>query len=358
MLPKTVHAWEIDGYAKITKELRDLIRKGLKEKYGSLHKAEIALKLSDYYHRKLHETFTRKDILFRLIKEANIKYQIAEKHIIEWRDSMSRENYKISFPIKLNIIHTRIVSHIIGDGTITSNYTWCQKDVFPMKILQERLFGRSLGTQSNVITIPRILIKIVKKALNLKQNNLTKVDLLKGLINLPKKYKIQTLTAIIEDEGTCDKNRITIRMRDKEIMILVTKLIDSLNYVRSNLTRQYYKRYGVKNDIWRVSINIKGIKKYWLDLEDVEKANGHSLSLWKKREKIKELSAHKPNIDGWDRNKRLRLKILKPGRFKNVSFDSIKTELSLTRNETMSLLRYMQNKGEINKVKRGIYEII
>ena len=71
-VPKNVHAWEISGYAKIRKELRDLIREGLKKKYGSLHKAELALKLSDYYHRKLHETFTRKEILFRLIKESRI----------------------------------------------------------------------------------------------------------------------------------------------------------------------------------------------------------------------------------------------------------------------------------------------
>lgn len=357
MPPKTVHAWEIDGYAKITKELRDLIRKGLKEKYGSLHKAEIALKLSDYYHRKLHETFRRKDILFRLVKEAGIKEGIAERHIIEWRDAMSRENYRISFPLKLNIIHTRIVSHIIGDGTITSNYTWCQKDISPMKNLQERLFGRSLGTESNVITIPRILIKIVKKSLNLKQKNLTKINLLSSLLKLPKEHKIQVLTAIIEDEGTCDINRITIRMKDKEIMVLITKLMDSLNYARSNLTRQYYKRYGVKYEVWRVSMNIKGIKKYWSDLEDIEKTRGLSLSLWKKREKVKELSTHKSNIDGWNRNKRLRLEILKLGRFKNISFDSIKTGLNLTGNETISLLRYMQNKGDINKIKHGIYEI-
>jgi hypothetical protein len=358
MLPKTVHAWEINGYAKITKELRDLIRNGLKEKYGSLHKAEIALKLSDYYHRKLHETFTRKDILFRLVKEAGIKEDVAERHIIGWRDSMSRGNYRVSFPVKLSIIHTRILSHIIGDGTITSNYTWCQKDVSPMKILQKRLFGMSLGTESNVITIPRILIKIIKKALSLKQNNLTKIELLSSLVNLPKEHRIQVLTAIIEDEGTCDINRITIRMRDRETMVLITKLIDSLNYARSNLTRQYHKRDGIKYEVWRVSINIKGIKRYWSDLEDIEKVYGSSLSLWKKREKVKELSTHKSNISGLNRNKRLRLEILKLGRFKNISFDSIKIGLRLTRNETMSLLRYMQNKGDINKIKHGNYKII
>ncbi len=355
MLPKTVHAWEIKGYAKITKELRDMIREGLKEKYSSLHKAEIALKLSDYYHRKLHETFTRKDILFKLVKEAGIKKDMAERHIIKWRDAMSREDYNISFPVRLNIIYTRIISHIIGDGTITSNYTWCQKDISPMKILQERLLGRSLGTQSNVITIPRILIKIAKKALNLRQNNLTKEDLLKGLINLPKEHKIQVITAIIEDEGTCDKNRITIRMNNKEIMQLITKIIDSLHYSRGNLTKRDYKKDGIKKEIWCVSLNIAGIKNYWLDLENVEMEYGKILSLWKKREAIKELSKHKSNINGLKRNKKLLKEISKSGRFKNIAFDDIKRGFDLTRNETASLLRYSVNKKHIKRIKQGIY---
>jgi len=357
MLPKSVHAWEIEGYIKIKKELRDQIREGLKKKYGSLHKAEIALGLSDYYHRKLHETFTRKDILFRLIKESNIPKNKAERDIIEWKDTVSQKSYPISFPSKISPLHIRIISHLIGDGTIGSNYTWCQKDVTPLEVLIKKLLGTNLKRRDQVVTIPRIIVKIGLAALNLNLDDLTKEKLLKKLISLPKKYRIQTLTAIIEDEGTCDINRITIRMMNKEIMVLIIELIDSLNYSRSNLTTQYYKRYDIKNEVWRASMNIKGIKKYWSDLKDIEKTQGRPLSLWKKREKTKELSTHKTNIEGWERNKKLRKGILGLGRFKKLRFDSIKRGFSLTDNETMSILRHLVNKKEIEKINKGTYKI-
>lgn len=356
MVPKNVHAWEIKGYAIIKKQLRDDIRKGLKEKYGSLNKAEIALNISDYYHRKLHETFTRKDILFRLIKESKTGRHESEKYITKWKDTIPQESYKINFPVKPNILHTRIISHLIGDGTIGSNYTWCQKDVAPLEILIRKLLGKNLRRRNQVVTIPRIIIKIMVQALDLKLDNLTKEELCEKIAYLPKNHKIQLLTAIIEDEGTCDINRIRIRMNNERIMNVIKQVIDSLNYSRSNLTKRWYKKDGVKKDLWDISLNVKGIKKYWKDLKKIEDIYGKSLGLWKKREKVKKLSKQKANIDGWIRNKSLRRKILKSGRFKNVSFDSIKREFLLTDNETMSILRYMVNKKDLKKIKQGVYK--
>jgi len=356
-VPKNVHAWEIKGYALITKKLRNQIREGLKEKFGSLHKAEIALKLSDYYHGKLHETFTRKDILFKLIKESKINYWEAEKHILKWKDTAPQKSYRIKFPIKPNLIHIRIVSHLIGDGTISRTSTWCQKDVRPLATLQKKIFNRNLKIRKNVITIPKVLIKVISKSLDLGPKILNKRQLMKRLICLQKKYKVQVLTAIIEDEGTCDKNRLTIRMNNKELMLLLSKLIDSLNYPRSNLTKQSYKRYGIKKYIWKIDLNTAGIRKYWKDITKMEGDYGRIIGLWKKRKLTEKLSKQKANVYGWNRNKRLEKEILSLGRFKNISFDDIKKTLNLTDNQTSSVLRKMLNKNLIKRINRGKYKI-
>jgi hypothetical protein len=229
--------------------------------------------------------------------------------------------------------------------------------VTPLENLEKPIFGRSFKNRNQVITIPRILVKIVSKSLDLDIDSLTKEKLLEKLTLLPKNYKFQVLTALIEDEGTIDKNRVTIRMRDKKIMELLTQLIDSLGYPRSNLTKQKYKYLGDKKNIWKVDINIEGIKKYCIDLEKVEKSYGTLLSLWTKRESIKKLSTHQSNLEGYKRNKKLEAEILALGRFKNISFDSIKRQLNLTDNETMSILRFMLNKKCIERINRGVYRL-
>ena len=309
-VPKNVHAWEIEGYGKVDLYLRDLIRKKLIEKYGSLHKAEIALKLSDYYHRKLHQTFRRKDILFRLVDEAEINKNEAEEHIQEWIDTKPHKPYFIQFPIEINPIIIRIISHIIGDGTLGSNFTWTQKDVTPLENLEKRVLGRSSKNQKKVITIPRILIKAVCKSLNLELTSLTKEKLIERLVLLPKEYQIQVLTALIEDEGTIDKNRITIRMTEKKIMECIVKLIDALGYSRSNLTEQVYNYHQEKRKIFKIDLNLEGIKKYCQDIEETETKYGLELGLWTKRDKVKELSMHKSNLHGWRRDKNIAIKIL------------------------------------------------
>ena len=365
MEPKEIHAWEIPGYIKVDKELRDLIRNNLKNNYGSFRKAVSSLKLcSDYHHRLLDKYHKKSETLFKLIDGAKIPRNLVEKHIISWKDSkrdLPKGGYKIKFPIKINPIHTRIISHLIGDGNISINDTWVQKDVEPLekllkKLLKANLEKRKVRRGTEVITIPKFFNKLFSKIFNIHlEGKFDKKILIKKCLELPREHRIQVLTAIIEDEGNANGYNISIRMKDKEVMKIVKELIDSLGYDGGNLFKQNQKS-GYSNKIGTIHgivINVLGTKKYIEDLEKMEKKFGTEIGLWTKKEKAKKITKLRELISGKERNKKLEKQIFKND--EKVNFNEIKKNLELTDNETMSVLRYMLNTNKIKRINRGVY---
>lgn len=363
---KKIHAWEIDGYVKLDKKFTDEIIKNLYDKYGSLNKARLSLNLSSHYTNKnnLYKSYKKSNILFKLIDIAKLPRSTAEKHIISWKDSkrdLPKGGYKIKFPITISPIHIRIISHLIGDGNISRPSTWMQNNVEPLEKLQKKLFNTGFKrrkTRSNTITIPRVLIKLFSRLFNVPLNKFNKIELIKHCLDLPKEHRIQVLTAIIEDEGTISNYAINIRMKDKNLMKSVSLLIDSLCYKRSSLkTSKHLSGYSNKKGLISIiSINVAGTKKYVNDLKEMEKKFGGEVGLWKKKEKVKNITKNKSKIYGLERNRNLEKQILKRGADK-IYFRKVKKDFKLTDNETISVLRRMDKKNAIEKVSRGLYTI-
>src|SRR3989344_6536142 len=293
----TVHIWKIRGYIKVDRYLRELIRKKLKDKCGSLRKAEIKYGFSDYHHRRLDRKFTKIDILFKLTNICKLSKYEVEKHILKWIPYSNSRQFEIKFPAKVIPLHFRIAASVIGDGTISrveghTFFVWSQKETKRMEELQRLLLKTNFKKRGDKITIPTIIMQLVSNALDMQIKDFSKENFLKKCILLPKEYRLQVLTAIIEDEGSFDKNRLLIRMSDKNIMDLVCDLIDSLNYDRTKL-REYTEKskYSDKNILmYRTEMNIRGLKKFNEDLEAMKQKYSYLAGLWRKSGKLKQLS--------------------------------------------------------------------
>ncbi|MBI1978515.1 MAG: hypothetical protein HYS62_00450 [Candidatus Aenigmarchaeota archaeon] len=294
-----VHAWELKGYVKVDKKIRDTIRECFRRHYGALYKAEEILRVSESHHRLLHKRFVSTKVLFRLAKYAKVDFIKVEKHIEKWSDSPYQKYiYDVKFPIKMTPLYLRVASHVIGDGTASktgkyTQYIWTQKSVYPMKQLQRALLGKHLKAKikegAQDIEIPKFIMKVVCTRLKLDVDKFQPLLFLKSVSSLPHDFRLEALTAIIEDEGTIEKTRIVIRMKDKEILKAIASIIDSLDYERSEVTSYGEKSRwtGKSFKMHRITILALGSRKYKSDIEFVEKTYGKLSSLWKKHKKLK-----------------------------------------------------------------------
>lgn len=367
-----VHAWEITGYVKIDKELRDLIRNELRKNYGAMYKAEKLLGFSEYHHRLMYKRFKKINILFNLATYARIPFTKVEKHIRKWTDSTYKQCvYRVKFPVRINPLHLRIASHVIGDGSVHKVdkyeiYTWIQKSTKPMKELQKMVIGRSLKSKSRItggekIGIPKFIMKLVCSALKIDVNNFNPVLFLDSCLKLRKEFRIQALTALIEDEATMDYNRIIIRMKSKEIIELIARLIDSLGYRRNEIS-SYHERNKWTNeefDMHKVSISLPGAQKYFVDLEELKRKYGNIAGLWKKNKGLERMSKMTSTLIGHEKNiylSNLLMKIMKKSDI--IRLVDVVNLFYFTWNDAASLLRYMFNKQYIIKVSKGLYYIV
>ncbi|MBU3904804.1 MAG: hypothetical protein KJ906_01485 [Nanoarchaeota archaeon] len=360
-----VHSWEIKGRYKVNKILRNMVRERIRENYGSLRKWQKIYKLSDYHHRKLHKKFTRSDILFKIIDSVNIPRHMAEKYINEvllWNEMY----LKIKFPYELNPFHIRIASHVIGDGSCYKTdkfvgFCWGQKDVEPLKLLQEDILEiKFRGKRNNRISISKFIMKIVCSALDIDIEKFSKEDFLEKIISLSREFRIQVLTAIIEDESTIENCRIVIRLGDSKLLDIIIKLIDSLDYERSSKSVCIYNtvRYG-KYKVYGVAINSLGARKYNKDLVNMRIKYGNLLDLWTKRKGLDNLLTRKVLLSGKKENRNLsnfiinnytKGDIIKP--------KSLMNDMGLRSNRIYSVLRYMYKKGHIEKINKGLYKLV
>lgn len=363
-----VHAWDVKGFVKVDKDLRDIVRHNLRIKYGSLYKAENTLKLADYHHRLLHKRFKRIDILFKITDCADIPRGEAEKHIYRFIDHpCDKEGYNIKFPIKITPLHIRIASHVIGDGCAYKNgkctiFSWTQNNTQPLKSLENIVIGKSLkrkpnGTGGECIGLPKIIMKLVCSILKLDVNNFNRIKFLTLCLTLPKDFKVEVLTAIVEDEGSIDKNRIIIRMKGKTLMKLISRLIDSLGYERSKLKSYTAETKWGRVKMYRLEITPFGIRKYHKDLEHIGEEYGNLAGLWTKRLKLEEAVSRRLRLIGDIRNRKFS-KILMLTNNKNsyITPKNLIVKFKLKPNDIYSLLRYMNNKKYIERVQRGMYK--
>jgi len=286
-----IHVWEIEGFVNIEKNFKDSIRNQLLLKYGSYQKtSRIIGKITgvslSYFLRKEH-SFMRINNLFRLTNALKIPNNIVERKIIKYRDHGAQQPFSIRFPFKINPLIIRIIAHIPGDGNIRKDglARWIQKDTRPMQILLKKLGFPIKISKSQPVCIPRFLVKVICVSLDLQPGDLNSSKLIETIMKLPRRYQVQTILALIEDEATIDVNNygiINIRLTNKDLIKSYGKLCDSLGYKRSNILKKTNTGFGKCNSIYQCGIYAEGIRRLNIDYKATIRNFGKIVGLWKK----------------------------------------------------------------------------
>lgn len=191
-------------------------------------------------------------------------------------------------------LHTRLVSHRIGDGGVNTygHYTWDNKKPEKFIELAKKLDIKIWGPiQSDKWGTQKI---IIHKKLFQKFGRITKSDehglledpvyLLEIIKELPKEHQLQTMLAILVDDGCC-KNWMLILFEDqhKEIVEAVYELWNSL-YPNTATIKVYLTKKKTK--VYHIFVNRDGIIQLYEDLEKTTKKFGELAGIWWKSDAL------------------------------------------------------------------------
>ncbi len=365
-----INFWDIQGYINVNPNFKKQIKQKILSR-TSINKFATktnTTSMSLYLFLNNENNFIRIRNLIRILDLLKIPKSLAEKNIIFYRDTSSKEAFKISFPYHFSPIDMRIIGLLFGDGNIHKKNgmaRWIQKDTTPLKKLIEKSLNIRIKAHTNEmqVTIPAFLTKIATKVLDLEQLELACSKIIEKSLKLPNDYKLALLLAIIEDEGNIDvKNYggVSIRISSERGIKNVKEICNSLNYKTSNIKKYQNNGNFGNNIMYKLNIPSEGIEKLGFDLINFEKKYGLESSLWKKRNSF----FQRWNICIGDKSKKnkegseLHKKIL--SFFKEQEILSPK-EVAVKFNEKSEriwdLMRRMCNYDEIERIKKGLYKL-
>ena len=169
-----LHVWEVNGYVRLSDPLAQKLKAMVKSE-SSYKEFARQIGISPHTIRLIDKKYTKISLLFRIINALELSPYMVEAKIASYIGSTNNELTRYTpspFPMKITPLHIRLVSHIIGDGTIGRAAEWCQKDVSPLAQLQELLTGkrfpiRPVGNGGQSIVISKFIIKVVFAYINL-----------------------------------------------------------------------------------------------------------------------------------------------------------------------------------------------
>jgi hypothetical protein len=369
MVPKLkVHFWNISGYVNIDIKTKSLIFEKILRRFSinEFAKKTGITNVSIGHFLKSKDSFMRISNLLSILNILKIPKKDVEIRILNYRDSSSKHPFPIKFPYYISPLDIRVVGVLIGDGNIhmsTGVMRWIQKDVSPLKNLIEELCMVKLSSHTNntQITIPAFFGKILSHSLKLNLNQLNSEKFIERCLELPKVYSLSLLIAIIEDEGNIDSKNfssINIRMSSKEKIIAIKKLCDHLSYKTSQI--KDYKNSGAFGEypMYKICILSDGIKKFGYDLTKLRAKYGRNIGFWKKENDfIKRWSICTNKKAEKDREGRKIHNDINElfKKHKKLSPLIVSNLLKIPYNRAYDLIKNMYWRGEIIKIKKGIY---
>jgi len=373
MFPKfKVHYWNISGYIKIDLRTKIFILDKILEN-SSINMFSKKLSISGVgltHFLKNEDSFIRINNLLEIISKLRISKLDIEKNIVAYKDTSNKRAFSIKFPYFLSPLDVRIVGVLIGDGNInktTGLMRWVQKDPTPLKKLIEFRLGENIDfcVKDTQIVIPSFFGKVVSYSLDLELNFLASELFIKRIMEFPKDYGLALLITLIEDEGNIDPKNyggILIRMSSKEIILSIKKLCDHLDYETSQIVS--YKNNGTfrnKNEeklMYKINILSNGIRNLGDDLLRLKKKYGKEIGFWKKdnnftkRWKLCKSKNAEKDREGREIHGKISQLFIK---YKKLSPLKISKFLQIDYDRIYSLIKNMKKRGEIKRIRKGIY---
>lgn len=330
LIPKKIHLWEVDGFVKLSKNIRDDL-KILIQRYG-VRKLARALNFDRETIYSIYSNANKKDShsikhLIKIANHLNFDLKTLEKEVTHY-GTIQTHMYSIIFPISITPLFLRSVS-IHGDGSVYYNdekeiirvewYQYGDRIKFMEKLLDilienNPIKGRIKSICDNVysISIPAHLIRIICKSLDLELEKFHSIEFFKKVSKLPMEYKIQVFFQFIVDEGHFKGTTMTVSQKKKWSRNGFKILLDSLNFDHSDPVND-------KDDITIYNYNFPRILYY---LENAKKEFDPIAGLWFKEKEFIEICKkinplHYPLIR---KSKKINEEIFRQLKMKNSTF--------------------------------------
>tara|TARA_Y100000310_G_scaffold47186_1_gene43799 strand:- start:25418 stop:26305 length:888 start_codon:yes stop_codon:yes gene_type:complete len=191
-------------------------------------------------------------------------------------------------------LHTRFISHRIGDGTVNfyGHFVYDNKNVKHFLDLGDRLNIKVWGPikgdcySTKKIIISKKEFKNFSNLFNLTSERLLRdpVKLLDFISQFPEEHKLQTIFALIVDDGSCNRWMITVfEDQNKAVFDKVKDLWDSLF---PNTSRDYIQVTKRGTKVYHLDANRKGIILLQQKINESVKKYGPLADLWWKQKDL------------------------------------------------------------------------
>jgi len=265
-------------------------------------------------------------------------------------------------------LHTRFISHRIGDGTVNfyghfvydNNYVKHFLDLADK--LNIKVWGPIKGYRcnSNKIIISKNEFKKFSTSFNLTSEELLRdpVKLLDIIFQFPEEHKLQTILALIVDDGSFSSwMMIVFEDQNKAVFDKVKDLWDFL-FPNTSKVSIYITRKGTK--VYHLTANRDGVIQLQQKISEAIEKNGPLANLWWKQkdlnrryskaisERAKQLNYTK---EFSEENKRKILDYLRKNKFTTIK-DVMKL-LNLSLDRTRLVLNKLTDEGKFFLINAG-----
>jgi len=377
-----VHAWEINGFVKLSNNNANFLEKIIKRKYSSFSKFSNDCKVDRRTICRACQRegsgFIKISSLFKFTNFLKLRRNSIEKHIEFYKDSRVGaygRTYRLDFPFMITPKVIRLVSHIVGDGSVYKDcIKYSQNDASYIKKLSEDvvkpLSELKIGIRyknglfkEQVFDIPMVVAKCVSKFLNISLKDFKNSIFIEKCLKLPKDFKVQVLAALTVDEGHVPKKKIS--MSDKGIVEKLCDIVDSLGYGRTNIRfERYPHKYKDKvyfPEMYSFILLGDGIRDFSKDLKKIVSRYGASLDLWNKQNEL-ENAVKSHNYIFLEKHKKakdLAIRIASLARNEKViRRHTIIKQFNANPDSIDFILKTLVNKNKISRIDHGVYSYV
>jgi len=371
--PFTLNIWKSDFGIIISERMILRLKNEIKKAGGIFLVTKLSGVTKDRLYRILSGKGSHIKNYYRLIQYLKIGQNEVENDIV----GITYKGGNLVYPCikNFNPLLFRIICHVIGDGNVASGNTcrWIQdksnsiwlKRLIKQQIGIEPTYTNSTTNSCEMVTIPAFLGRLCNSILNIDIKLLKDYKTIEKFLKLPKDYKLQLLAAFVVDEGDIryeGARSFRISQKDKGILTVFSKVLDSLNYEHSPIRKEIDKNGRI---IYRINVYTQGVLKFYKDLNRMVKRYNILAGLWQKQVEIENYVKTIKNINNTKLETNLMNKMIFDifDKQKYVSYDYLKSYHPIKDKLKTRSKRCLINKfyelsrcGKVIRCNRGIYK--
>ncbi len=320
--------------------------------FGSLHKLANFLSVSPQliYHWKNLNLFIPLKFIKKIINKRKLDWTGLERDVVAYKGpnlSLSVRNPKL--PIIESPELFTIISHLIGDGSVNRNgipiYTNSNKDLIDNFI---ECLNKTFGTVEGKLyfnkrrcyqyRFSKVIPDLLKSFYNVDFGSLT-AKFPTRIFELPGEYSCAVIRAIVDDEGAVRDNRISIKMKNKYLVMQLRNMLIRVLGKKAVTNLVAHRGY-----FWEFGVRAAYLKTFEVKIKLIHSTKRDNLEYVLKKSAYRSI---KQKDDIW----KTKLKILKILVGKSQTINDLSRELFIDKGNVILHIKDLENKLLIKKVK-------